>query len=95
MAAPIGNQNALKKRRFTEVLERALLTDDGAKLRALADTLIAMAEGGDLGAIRDIFDRLEGKPRQAVEHSGRMTLEQLVMASMEEPAAEGKVNESD
>jgi hypothetical protein len=30
----------LKKRRFTEVLERALLTDDGAKLRALAERLI-------------------------------------------------------
>jgi hypothetical protein len=87
MAAPTGNQNALKKRRFTEVLERALLTDDGAKLRTIAEKLIGMAEAGDLGAIREIFDRLEGKPRQSMEHSGRMTLEQLVMASMEEPAA--------
>ena len=54
-----------------------------------------MAEGGDLGAIREIFDRLEGKPRQAIEHSSRLTLEQLVLASMEEPVTEGKVNESD
>jgi hypothetical protein len=70
--------------RFTEVLERALLTD-GAKLRVLAERLIAMAEGGDLGAIREIFDRLEGKPRQAVEHSGRLTLEELVLASFASP----------
>jgi hypothetical protein len=44
-----------------------------------------MAEGGDLGAIGEIFDRLEGKPRQAVEHSGRLTLEELVLASFASP----------
>jgi hypothetical protein len=48
-----------------------------------------MAEGGDLAAIREIFDRLERKPRQAVEHSGRMTLEELVAASFDSsPATE-------
>jgi hypothetical protein len=87
MAAPTGNANAVKKKRFSEVLERALLTDDGAKLRALAERLIAIAEGGDLAAIREIIDRLEGKPRQAVEHSGRMTLEELVAASFDSPPA--------
>ena len=49
--------------------------------------LIAMAEAGDLGAIREIFDRLEGKPRQSMEHSGRMTLEELVAASLDSPPA--------
>jgi hypothetical protein len=46
-----------------------------------------MAEGGDLAAIREIADRLDGKPRQAVEHSGRMTLEELVAASFDSPSA--------
>jgi hypothetical protein len=49
--------------------------------------LIAIAEGGDLAAIREIIDRLEGKPRQAVEHSGGMTLEELVAASFDSPPA--------
>jgi hypothetical protein len=43
------------------------------------------AEAGDLAAIREIVDRLEGKPRQAVEHSERMTLEELVLASFASP----------
>jgi hypothetical protein len=52
--------------------------------------LISLALDGDLGAIREIADRLEGKPRQSMEHSGRMTLEKLVLASFaSSPATEG------
>ncbi len=47
--------------------------DDGKKkkrLNVIADKLCAMAMEGDIAAIKEIGDRLEGKPRQAVEHSG-------------------------
>lgn len=37
---------------------------------------------GDMDAIEFIWDRLEGKVTQSVEHSGNMTLEQLVHASI-------------
>jgi hypothetical protein len=49
--------------------------------------LISIALSGDLAAIREIIDRLEGKPRQAMEHSGRLTLEELVAASFASPPA--------
>jgi hypothetical protein len=61
------------------------VADAGTRLRALAEKLISLAEAGDLGAIREIADRLEGKPRQSMEHSGRMTLEELVAASFDSP----------
>jgi hypothetical protein len=32
--------------------------------------LIQLANSGDLGALKYIFDRMEGSPRQAVEHTG-------------------------
>ena len=54
------NQNAVKKRRFAEAIERALLADDGAKLRALAEKLISLAEAGDLAATMEVIDRVEG-----------------------------------
>jgi hypothetical protein len=37
--------------------------------------LISLALDGDLGAIGGIADRLDGKPRQVVENSRRLTLE--------------------
>jgi hypothetical protein len=63
------------------------VADDGTRLRALAEKLISLAEAGDLGAILEIADRLEGKPRQSMEHSGRMTLAELVEASYGVPTA--------
>lgn len=40
---------------------------DRKKLRALADVLVDKALEGDVQAIREIGDRLEGKPSQAID----------------------------
>lgn len=42
----------------------------GTKLRAVADALVNKALTGDVPAIREIGDRLEGKAMQQVEVSG-------------------------
>lgn len=44
--------------------------DGGTKLRALADRLVAEALAGNVQAIREIADRLDGKATQALEHLG-------------------------
>lgn len=62
------------------------LADDGARPRVLGEKLISLALDGDLGAIGGIADRLDGKPWQVVEHSRRLTLEELVAASFASPA---------
>lgn len=46
-------------------------------LRAIAARLVDMALGGDLRAIREVLDRLDGKPRQAVEIDGGAKFELL------------------
>ena len=43
-----------------------LKESDGAKLSALCDKLIELALGGDSSAIREIFDRVEGKASQPI-----------------------------
>ena len=41
--------------------------EDHKALRRVARTLIELAEQGDIRAIRELADRLDGKPMQAVE----------------------------
>lgn len=64
--APIGNKNATKNRPWAEAINRALLAEDGKKLRALAEKLIEKALEGDVAALKEIGDRADGKPAQAL-----------------------------
>lgn len=78
MPAPLGNKNNAKGRPITEAVIKALHQecDDGSgkktkRLYKLADTLVKRAcEDGDMVAIREVLDRVEGKPSQALQHSG-------------------------
>ena len=65
MGRPIGSVNRQKP--FSDMLRMALLSGGGRRLRIIADKLAEKAEQGDLQAIREIGDRLDGKAVQAVE----------------------------
>ena len=71
MAAPAGNQNAAKAKKWTAAIERALCRRSGKALAEalddLADKFIAAVEQGDLAAFKEIGDRLEGKPAQVIQ----------------------------
>ena len=64
-----GNDNGLKRGAFVAMLRRKT-AQDPKKLERIVDTLLQMAEEGDLGAIRELSDRLDGKAIAAVEMSG-------------------------
>jgi len=66
MAAAKGNRYAAKPNRmWSEMLHRKF-TQDPDKLSRIADKLIAQAEEGDISAVREIADRLDGKAVQQV-----------------------------
>lgn len=71
MAAPVGNNNFGKARVWTQainnVLERKHPDGRMAALEQLAEKLIEGVEAGDLAAIREFGDRMEGKPGQSVD----------------------------
>jgi hypothetical protein len=74
MGRPIGSVNRQKP--FTDMLRVALLSGGRRRLRIIAEKLADKAEQGDIQAIREIADRLDGKPPQAIER-GDAPLEAL------------------
>jgi len=64
MGRPIGSVN--REKPFNDAL-RIALRGDPRRLRRIADKLATLAEEGDLAAIRELADRLDGKPAQIVD----------------------------
>ena len=67
MGAAKGNVNAMRNRPFAEAINRAIAQDNGARLRAIAEALLTKASDGDMAAIREFADRIDGKAMQAIE----------------------------
>jgi hypothetical protein len=71
MGAPIGNQFAAKSKRWSMAIDRALEKRSRVAgveaLDELAEKLLLLADQSDLGALRELGDRIEGKPGQAID----------------------------
>ncbi len=70
--APEGNQNGtIQHKMWRRTIQRAIAQHASADvLREIADALIESARGGDLGAIKELGDRLDGKVAQQVMLTG-------------------------
>ena len=82
--APLGNKNGAKENRlWGEAIRRAVTQRDGETLRALADKLIEKAAEGDVPALRELGDRLDGKPHQSADLTldGNLTVNVLRFVS--------------
>jgi hypothetical protein len=67
--APKGNNNASKGKRFVSMIEKRLEELDA--MQQIADALIAKALEGDMQAIKEIGDRLDGKAKQQIDLGGQ------------------------
>ena len=67
MAAPLGNQNAAKGKIWINALNRAIAQDDGVRLRAAAEKLLDLASEGNVPALKELGDRLDGKATQQID----------------------------
>ena len=65
-----GNVNAKKGKLFYDQLRKVLVQEDALKLRAIATKLVEAAEDGEPWAVKEIMDRMDGKPIQAQEITG-------------------------
>ena len=68
--APVGNDNAKKGKLFYEQLRRVLVQNDSLKLRQVSEKLVDAAIEGEPWAVKEIMDRMDGKPVAIQELSG-------------------------
>lgn len=74
MAAAIGNQYAAKDKRWAAAINRALerrsRVEQIEALDELAEKLLALCDEGDLAALKELGDRLDGKAAQTTAITG-------------------------
>ena len=69
--APKGNKNASKQNRlWGDAIKRAIAQHNGERLRKIAEKLLDEAEAGNIQAIKELGDRLDGRSAQQVVLSG-------------------------
>lgn len=73
MGAPLGNDNNRKHQYWSDAL-RKYITQNPNDLMEAAQALFTKAKDGDVNAMKEIGDRLEGKPKQQVEMSGDLNV---------------------
>ena len=66
--APKGNKNAARGSEWRDAVRKEVKRGDNLNL--LAKKLISMAAEGDIQAIKEVGDRLDGKPVQAIGNDG-------------------------
>ena len=88
-----GNQNAAKAKVWSAAIHRALETRtksriDGKKeIDALAEKLLDLVAAGDLPALKEFGDRMEGKPAKAIiggnEDDPPIAIKELVIRAID------------
>ena len=72
MAAPLNPKGAKSDKLWRDAVMRAVKRRESGKdpqaIERLADKLVARGLEGDVSALREIGDRLDGKPVQGLEH---------------------------
>lgn len=66
MAGEIGNNFSNKNNRMWRNTLNRIAAQDPERLRRIAEALYLKAEEGDMNAIREIGDRLDGKAAQVI-----------------------------
>ena len=67
--APLGNKNAAKGKLFYDQL-RKIAVQNPDRLHKVAESLFSAAEAMEPWAVKELLDRLDGKPMQAQEITG-------------------------
>lgn len=89
-----GNANSGRKQEkpFADALRMAIADagPDHKALRTIAAKLLKLAEDGEGWAIRELADRLDGKPAQAIDADVRHSADDTIMGLLERIASNGK-----
>ena len=65
-----NNYSSKSNRLWAETLRRAVVQSDAERLRQIAEALIDKAASGDVSAIKELGDRIDGKSVATTELTG-------------------------
>jgi len=65
MGAPLNNKNSTKEKRiWSKIVKKLAVQEDYARLHKVANALFDKAADGDISAIKELGDRIDGKSMQ-------------------------------
>ena len=71
VGAPLGNTNSSRNNRmWADTIRRVIAQSDGEALRRVAEALVQKAQEGDISAIKELGDRIDGKSVATTELTG-------------------------
>ena len=85
MAAPIGNKNSSKTNRiWGKIVKKLAVQEDYAKLHKAANALFDKAASGDISAIKELGDRIDGKASQEITGDSDAPITVIVRTGIED-----------
>ena len=71
VGAPVGNTNSNKNNRiWANTIRKLAIQEDYKRIHVIAEKLFEKAAEGDLGAMKEVGDRLDGKAIATTELTG-------------------------
>ena len=85
MSAPLGNKNSSKNNRaWGKVVKKLAIQEDAKRLHNVAEALFRKAEDGDIAAIRELGDRIDGKAEQTISGDSDAPITIVVRTGIDE-----------
>ena len=83
--AAIGNKNSSKENRvWGKVVRKLAVQDDYKRIHNVAEALFRKAEDGDIAAIRELGDRIDGKASQEITGDSDQPITIVVKTGIDE-----------
>ena len=85
MGAPIGNKNSTKdKRVWGKIVRKLAVQEDYKRIHNVAEALFRKAEDGDIAAIKELGDRIDGKSEQTITGDSDQPITIVVKTGIDE-----------
>ena len=85
MGAPIGNKNSTKNKRvWGKVVRKLAVQEDYKRIHNVAEALFRKAEDGDIAAIKELGDRIDGKAEQTITGDSDQPINIIVKTGIDE-----------
>ena len=85
MGAPLKNKNSSKENRaWGKVVKKLAIQEDAKRLHNVAEALFRKAEDGDISAIKELGDRIDGKSMQEISGNSDAPITVIVKTGIDE-----------